>query len=66
MLMSFCCLSFCFVVAEVSSAGYKYLASRMKNQENPDNEQSAQDAFLLQLDSMENQLGRHSGPYMIG
>ena len=63
--MSFCCMS-CFTCADVSFTGHKYLASKMKNQENPDNEQSAQDAFLLQLDSMENQLGRHSGPYMIG
>ena len=56
----------CVITAEVSSAGYKYLASKMKEREDPDHEQSAQDAFLLQLDAMEGQLGKHSGPYMIG
>ena len=56
----------CVITAEVSSAGYKYLASKMKEHEDPDHEQSAHDAFQLQLDAMENQLGKHSGPFMIG
>ena len=43
--MSLCCLMFWFMCADVSSAGYKYLASRTKNQENPDDEQSTQGAF---------------------
>ena len=54
------------LVAAVSSAGYKFLASRMKQQEEPDAAQTAEDAFLVQLDEVENQLARHSGPYLVG
>jgi len=52
--------------AAVSSAGYKYLASRMKDKEDEDAEQAAQDDFLLQLDEVESQLSKHSGPYLVG
>ncbi len=56
----------CLSCADVSSAGYKYLSSRMKEQEDPDAEQKAQDAFMLQLDELESQLGKHTGPYLVG
>ena len=52
--------------AAVSSAGYKYLASRMKDKEDEDAEQAAQDDFLLQLNEVEGQLSKHSGPYLVG
>ena len=56
----------CLLFAAVSSAGYKFLASQMKQQEEPDAAQTAQDSFLVQLDEVENQLSRHSGPYLVG
>lgn len=56
----------CKQASAVSSAGYKYLASRMKDKEDEDAEQAAQDAFLLQLDEVEGQLSKHSGPYLVG
>ena len=52
--------------ADVSSAGYKYLASRMNDKEDPDAEQSVHDFFLAQLDEMEALLGKHAGPYLVG
>ena len=56
-----------YMRTDVSSAGYKYLASRMKKEEeDPDGEQAAQDEFLLQLDEMENLLSKHAGPYLVG
>ena len=54
------------VHADVSSAGYKYLASRMKEEEEPGAEQKAQEQFLEQLDVMEARLDRHAGPYLVG
>ena len=52
---------------DVSSAGYKYLASRMKKEEeNPSAEQEAQDHFLLQLDKLEHLLSKYAGPYLVG
>lgn len=56
----------CLLFAAVSSAGYKFLASQMKQQEEPDAAQTAQESFLVQLDEVENQLSRHSGPYLVG
>lgn len=54
--------------ADVSSAGYKYLASRMKKNEEKDPEagQQAHDSFLSQLDMLEGLLGKHAGPYLVG
>ena len=52
---------------DVSSAGYKYLASKMKKEEeDPSAKQEAQDEFLLQLDELENLLSKHAGPYLVG
>ncbi len=61
-----CRIDFCMCCAAVSSAGYKYLASRMKDKEDEKAEQAAQDDFLLQLDEVEGQLSKHSGPYLVG
>ncbi len=38
----------------------------MKDKEDEDAEQAAQDDFLLQLDEVESQLSKHSGPYLVG
>ena len=60
------CLCDC-MPTDVSSAGYKYLASRMKKEEeDPNAEQEAQDKFLLQLDELERLLSKHAGPYLVG
>lgn len=53
----------------VSSAGYKYLASRMKREgeeAEPEAQQEAHDQFLLQLDELEALLSKHAGPYLVG
>lgn len=53
----------------VSSAGYKYLASRMKREgeeAEPDAQQEAHDHFLVQLDELEALLSKHAGPYLVG
>ena len=52
--------------ADVSSAGYKYLASVMKKEEEPGAEQKAEDAFMLQLDNLEGVMSKHAGPYLVG
>ena len=58
--------------AELSSAGYKFLASRMKKEKDPDADKdpdagkSAEQAFMHQLDELESQLNRHAGPYLVG
>ncbi|KAL3147580.1 glutathione s-transferase [Trebouxia sp. C0009 RCD-2024] len=58
----------CQRASDVSSAGYKYLASRMKKNEDKDPEagQQAHDSFLSQLDMLEGLLGKHAGPYLVG
>ena len=56
----------CCMHTDVSSAGYKYLASRINREEDPDAEQEAQDEFLLQLDELESLLSKHAGPYLVG
>ena len=38
----------------------------MKDKEDEEAEQAAQDDFLLQLDEVEGQLSKHSGPYLVG
>lgn len=56
----------CKLASDVSSAGYKYLASVMKKEEEPGAEQKAEDAFLLQLDNLEGVMSKHAGPYLVG
>lgn len=57
----------CKHASEVQSAGYKYLSSQMKKDEqDPDALQTAEDEFLLCLDKMEEQLSKHKGPYLVG
>ena len=53
-------------VLQIQSAGYKYLSSKVKDTDDADAAQKAEDDFLLRLDNMEEQLSKHKGPYLVG